>query len=230
MVRRAVCVMMCVGAVLWARPAAAPQTVNFTLGYFTPHGADARVDDDVLNANQDFLIFDQGDFNGATVGGEWLVPFGRYLEGGAGIAFSRKTVPSIYADFVDTDGTEIDQDLRLRLVPMTFSVRFLPLGNDSPVQPYFGAGVGVVAWRYSETGEFVDFAGGRRDIFRDEFVATGTDAGPMVLGGIRAASDSASAGFEIRYQRARGTLDDRFAGSRIDLGGWTYQATLGVRF
>jgi hypothetical protein len=164
------------------------------------------------------------------VGGEWLVPFGRYLEGGAGIAFSRKTVPSIYADFVDTDGTEIDQDLRLRLVPMTFSVRFLPLGNDSPVQPYFGAGVGVVAWRYSETGEFVDFAGGRRDIFRDEFVATGTDAGPMVLGGIRAASDSASAGFEIRYQRARGTLDDRFAGSRIDLGGWTYQATLGVRF
>ena len=230
MVRRAVCVMVCVGAVLWGRTAAAQQTVNFTLGYFTPHGVDARVDDDVLNANQDFLIFEQGDFNGATVGGEWLVPFGRYLEGGAGIAFSRKTVPSIYADFVDTDGTEIDQDLRLRLVPMTFSMRFLPLGNDSPVQPYFGAGVGVIAWRYSETGEFVDFAGGRRDIFRDEFVATGTDAGPVVLGGIRAASDSATAGFEIRYQRARGTLDDRFAGSRIDLGGWTYQATLGVRF
>ena len=29
---------------------------------------------------------------------------------------------------------------------------------------------------------------------------------------------------------ADAALDDRFAGPRIDLGGWTYQATVGIRF
>src|SRR5688500_11941084 len=47
--------------------ARAQQTVNFSLGYFTPRGEDARVDGDVLNANRNFLTFDIGDFNGASI-------------------------------------------------------------------------------------------------------------------------------------------------------------------
>jgi hypothetical protein len=222
--------LACTALVLSAGPASAQQTVNFNIGYFAPQGADARVGDDVLLRNQNFLIFDVRDFGGATVGAEWLVPFGRFVEGGAGIAFSRRTVPSIYADYVDTDGTEVDQDLRLRLVPVTFSLRVVPFGTSSPVQPYLGVGVGVVSWRYSETGEFIDFSGGQRTIFRDRYVATGRDVGRVVLGGIRFAGDRATSGFEIRHQRARGELDDRFAGSQIDLGGWTYQLTVGARF
>ena len=87
--------------------AAAQQTLNFSLGYFTVRGEDARVEGDVLNENRNFLVFDVGDFNGATVGAEWLIPLGEYFEAGAGLSFSRSTVPSVYADFVDTDGSEI---------------------------------------------------------------------------------------------------------------------------
>jgi len=215
--------------VAWAPAAHAQQTLNLTVGAFAPLGEDARTRGDVINENRQFLAFRVDDFRGPTVGGEWLVPLGQFLEGGAGVSFSRRTVPSVYQDYVDSDGTEIEQDLRLRLVPVSFTLRLIPFGQSSPVQPYFGAGVGIINWRYSETGEFIDF-GNNREIFRASYVASGSDAGPVVLGGLRFAGDTASAGFEIRYQEAKGTLSSDFAGPRLDLGGWTYNFTLGARF
>lgn len=205
------------------------QTVNFTLGYFTPLGYDARDDDDVLVANSTFLLFDKDDFNGASVGGEWLFPLARHIEGGIGLSYSKRTVPSIYEDFVDPNGTEIDQDLSLRIVPLAFTARLIPVDPRSPVQPYIGAGVGIFSWRYAEIGEFVDFAN-REEIFDGRFVKTGTSAGPVILGGIRFVGDTASGGFEIKYQKATGDLDSDFAAPKIDLGGWTYNFTAGVRF
>lgn len=222
-------VLVCAGLLASVLPAAAQQTLNFSIGYFTPLGEDARVEGDVLIANQSFLVFNIPDFNGADVGGEWLVPLGDFFEGGAGISFSRRTVPSVYALFEDSDGTEIDQDLRLRLLPIDFTIRFTPAGRGSPVQPYFGGGLSVLNWRYSETGEFIDFGAGRT-IFRDQFVANGSATGPVVLGGLRFAGDSASAGFEIKYRKADADLDNQFAGPKIDLGGWTYNFTVGLRF
>jgi hypothetical protein len=214
-----------------ADDAQAQQLLNLSLGYFTPLGADARVEDDVLNVNRTFLVFDIDEFNGASVGAEWLVPLGEFLEGGAGVSFSRRTVPSVYADFIDADGSEIDQDLRLRLMPIAFTFRLLPLGQQSAVQPYVGAGLGLINWRYSEFGEFADFgAGSPPSIFEDSFVASGTKAGPLVLGGIRFGGDAVTAGGEIRYQKADVDLDNRFAGQKLDLGGWTYNFTIGVRF
>jgi len=226
--------VICASVAASAQPAFAQQTLNFSLGYFTVRGEDARVEGDVLTANQSLLAFDLSEFNGATVGGEWLVPLGEYFEGGAGLAFSRRTVHSVYQDFVDDDGSEIDQDLRLRIVPIAFTIRVLPLGQASRVQPYFGAGLGVFAWRYSESGEFVDFGTRQPTIFRDSFVASGSETGPIALGGIRFATNSVSAGFEVRYQSADAELGSEFAviadEPRIDLGGWSYLFTAGWRF
>jgi hypothetical protein len=228
--RLTMCVLLA-GAFLVASAgsAAAQQTLNFSLGLFTPRGEDARTDGDVLNANRHFLVFDLSDFNGASVGTEWMVPLGEYLEAGAGVSFSRRTVSSVYDDFVDTDGSEIEQDLRLRLVPVAFTVRVLPLGQRNALQPYFGAGLAVVNWRYSESGEFVDFAN-NLEIFRDHYVAEGNATGPVILGGLRFGGETFSAGGEIRYHSAAADLDERFAGPKIDLGGWTYNVTIGVRF
>lgn len=223
------------GAVILASawPAAAQQTLNLSLGYFTVRGEDARVERDVLNGNRNVLAFDIADFNGAAIGGEWLVPLGRYLEGGAGVAFSRRTVDSFYERLTDRDGSDIEQRLRLRIVPIAFTVRVVPLGHDSPVQPYIGGGLGVFHWRYSESGEFVDFQRGNA-IFREQYVASGSETGPVVLGGVRFAGDSMSSGVEIRYQGADAPLGRPFSSlqrdPRMDLGGWTYQFTMGWRF
>ena len=205
------------------------QTVNFTLGYFTPFGFDSRDDDDVLLANSTFLLFDLDEFNGASVGGEWLFPLARHIEGGIGVSYFSQTVPSVYADFVDPDGTEIDQDLRLRQVPIAFTVRLIPVSPRSPIQPYVGGGIGLINWQYTEEGEFIDFNAGL-EIFNDRFEESGTNVGPVVLGGIRYAGDAFSTGFEIRYQHASGDLGLDFAAPTIDLGGWTYNFTAGVRF
>jgi hypothetical protein len=218
--------------------ASAQQTLNFNIGYFTVKGQDARVgagctscgaDVDVLLANHDFLTFDFKDFNGATVGAEWLVPLGQFAEAGAGLSFYRRTVPSVYTNYVDANLNEVDQNLRLRMIPIDLSVRLVPLGQRSPFQPYVGAGIGIVNWRYSEFGDFIDFNAGRT-VFPAEFVADGTSTGPIALGGVRFADGGLSVGGEVRYRKADGTVGDEFAGTKIDLGGWTYQATIGFRF
>jgi hypothetical protein len=214
------------------QPASAQQTLNFTLGYFAVRGEDARVENDVITENRNLFAFDVDEFSGATAGVEWLVPLGEYFEAGAGVGFSRRTVPSVYAGFVDGDGSEIEQEFRLRLVPVTFSVRVLPLGQSTGIQPYVGAGLGLIGWRYSESGEFIDLRD--RAIFREQYVASGSARGPVALGGVRFAGDAVSGGFEVRYQSADADLEERFAAGtpdpRIDLGGWTYQATVGYRF
>ena len=226
--RLSLCGLLVGAAVLGTAPAAqAQQTVNFTIGALTPFGEDARVEGDVLVDNLDFLVFDLDDFNGGTFGGEWLVTFADYFEAGAGIAFYSKTAPSVYADFVDSDGSEIDQELKLRMIPIDFTVRFLPLGRSSGIQPYFGGGLSIVNWRYSETGEFVgdDFG-----IFRESFVDDGNAVGPVVLGGVRFNTDRFSVGGEIRYHKADADLSSDFFAPKIDLGGWRYQGTVGIRF
>ena len=216
-----------------ASPALAQQqTVNFTIGGFVPRGEDARVAGDVLNANRTFLVFDLNEFNSVTLGGEWLFPIGRFVEGGAGVSFTRRSVPTVYQCCVDNNGREIEQELRPRRIPIDLTLRVTALGASSPVQVYFGGGVSLISWRYSETGDFIDFSNDN-EVFHDQFVGSGTQAGGVALGGVRFQNRSLTAGFEVRYHKADAEFDkddDEFAGTRIDLGGWTYQGTVGFRF
>jgi hypothetical protein len=76
----------------------------------------------------------------------------------------------------------------------------------------------------------VDFGDGA--IFRDSFVGTGAATGPVFLGGARFPVGSVDVGGEVRYQSALGDLpeDQGFAGSKIDLGGFSYLFTFNIRF
>jgi outer membrane protein W len=225
-----------VSGFLGAPSAFAQQSVNFYLGGFTPRALDARSNDDVLVTNGVFFAtanelrgIDVGEFNNATIGAEWLFGLTRNVEGGLGVGFYQKTVPTVYTDLVNTNGTDIEQKLKLRIIPVTATVRFLPFGNDTPVQPYIGAGVGIYGWRYSETGQFVDF---QDKVFPGNFVGSGAATGPTILGGVRFPIASAGVGFEIRYQSAEGKLpaDQGFSGSKIDVGGMNYLFTMNFRF
>ena len=211
--------------------AQAQQTLNFSLGYFTPLGRDARVEDDVLTVNQTFLVFDVKDFNGASIGAEWLVPLSNYVEGGLGIGFSRRTVPSVYQDFIDSDGTEIEQDLKLRIVPVTATVKFLPIGRAGDFQPYIGGGIALLNWKYSEVGEFVDFSD--NSIFRDVYVASGNTIAPLVFGGLRVpvSGDVFAINAEFRYQGGKGdTSGTGLLADKIDLGGYSFIGSFQIRF
>jgi hypothetical protein len=210
--------------------ASAQQSFNIYLGGFVPRGEDTRANGDVLVGNLDFLSFNIQDFHAATIGGEWLFPLGDRVDAGIGLGIRSRGVPAVYTSLTHAGGAEIEQDLKVRVVPFTATVRFLPLGRDASIQPYIGAGVGIYGWRYTETGEFVDFSD--RSIFRDRFEGSGATAGPVVMGGVAIPIGSWSIGGEIRYESAQGELpeDQFFSGPKVDLGGFNYLATFKVRF
>ena len=140
-------------------------------------------------------------------------------------------MPTSYTDFVNEDGSEIAQTLKLRVVPFTATFKVLPFGTNNPIQPYIGAGVGMLAYRYSETGQFIDFSDPNLATFPGNFVGSGAATGPVVLGGLRAATPFGTLGGEIRYQYGVATLpsDKGFAGSKIDLGGFNYLFTISFK-
>jgi opacity protein-like surface antigen len=208
------------------------QTVNFTIGYFALKGLDSRVDDDVLlNELQSAqpLLFEVKDFNSAIVGGEYLFGIGSNFEAGIGVGYAQRTVHSIYARLTHADNTEIEQELKLRQIPVSFTGRFLLMPRGSAVEPYVGAGLVAIRYRYSEVGEFV---ADDRTVFPARYLAEGTATGPTVLAGVRAPVGNWSVGGEVRWQKAeaKGLRDLEFIGDKFDLGGWTANFTFGVRF
>lgn len=210
--------------------ASAQQSVNFYLGGFNPRGFDARGTEDVLYQNANYLDFSMHDFSSITVGGEWLIALNENVEAGLGIGVYSRTVPGVYTNWVNPNGSDIVTDQHLRIVPFTATVRWLPVGRRAGLVPYLGAGVGVMVWRYTESGQFVDPTD--NSIFRDTFTGSGANAGPLILGGVRVSIGAVDIGGEVRYQGGRGTLpaSEGFAGPKIDLGGFNYLATVNVRF
>jgi hypothetical protein len=208
--------------------ASAQQQISFSVGGFSPRSTDSRSPDDVLVNNLDFLAFQVSDFSGVTFGGEYLTALGDHFDAGLGVGYYSHTVPTVYTDFVNANGTEIQQDLRLRIVPFTATVRWLPLGHRG-IEPYVGGGAGILNYHYSEVGQFLATDG---SIFNGNFEGSGTAVGPVILGGVRVPVGSWGVGGELRYQWAEGTLpaDQDFSGNKIDLGGFTYSFTVNIRF
>jgi hypothetical protein len=230
-----------------ASPASAQivHSIQFGAGFFSPRGIDTRADGDVLTRDflgapvpaqpdlSDALLFEMKDFRTGQLFGEWNVAFGPHVEVGASVAFMRKSVPTVYADFVDQQGGEIDQRLRLQVVPISAIVRFLPFGRPGDVQPYVGAGISALRYRYSEVGRFLD--ADTLEVFDDRFTASGFAPGGLVLGGVRIplGGDIYSLSIEGRYQFGvgdTGGADNGFLADKIDLSGGGINAAFQVRF
>jgi len=221
--------MVLVLGLLGTPAASAQSSLSFSAGFFNPIGVDSRTPDDVLVNNLDFLAFNVGDFRAGSFGAEYLAGLGNFFEAGLGIGYQQRTVPTVYLDFVNSDGSEIEQNLKLSVVPMTATFRVLPLGHHDAITPYIGAGIGVFHWRYSETGQFIATD---NSIFQGTFTGTGNATGPVIVGGLRVPAGQWGFGFDVRYQNAKGDLplDQGFAGTKIDLTGFTYSFTANVRF
>jgi hypothetical protein len=221
-----------------AAPASAQvvQSVHFGFGAFVPKGFDSRVSGDVLVEDLTTFnpqLFRIGDFKSGQVLGEWNLAFGHHIEVGAGVGYYKRTVPSIYADLVNDNGQEIEQRLGLRIIPATVLVRFLPFGKEWQVQPYLGVGASALAFRYTESGQFVD--GSDASIFQARYVATGTAFGPVVLAGVRLPirGDIYAVTLEARHQFGSGNtggIDKGFLNDKIDLGGTNVTFGFLVRF
>jgi hypothetical protein len=237
-------------ALLVAAPASAQivHSVNFGVGGVFPRGLDSRVAGDVLLAdlNQPDVVgfpgttasleFDIKKFRGWSFFGEWNIGFGDRLELGLGSSYYSRTVPSRYRDLehgLRPSRPDIEQDLRLRVIPATAVVRFMPFGRPSDFQPFVGAGIGILNFRYTEFGEFVDPE--TLEVFPERFAADGTTVGPILLGGLRMplGGDIYALTLEGRYQWGSGDtggVANNFLGDKIDLGGGQLNFGFLVRF
>jgi opacity protein-like surface antigen len=235
MPRTIVLALAVLALVATAVPAVAQQSLSFNVGYFAVRGEGGRVAGDTIVANlyadpPFALAYRVSDFSNITVGAEWLIPLGNFLEMGTSVNYYSKTIPSFYRDLTNPDGSDITQSLRLQTVPVTGTLRLIMTGRRARVQPYVGAGVAIVPWEYSEAGDFVDPS---LNVFRWEYKDSGTAVGAVVFGGLRVALNRKVAlGGEFRYQMVDAPLDQNvgFQGTRLDLGGMTYQGSVIFRF
>jgi outer membrane protein W len=236
MLRTAALILAVLAVLAPAAPAVAQQSLSLNIGYFDVRSEGSRVAGDTIVANlwapSPFeLGYRVSDFNNVTVGVEWLIPIGQFLEAGIGVGYYSEVVPSYYPELENLDtGSDITQSLKLRTVPITATARWIMTGKRAKVQPYIGAGVGFVIWKYSESGDFVD---ADYNVFNWDYTDNGTAVGPVIFGGLRVvASRHVAVGGELRYQYADAPLDSSvgFQGTRLDLGGMTYQASVIFRF
>jgi hypothetical protein len=224
------------------------QLIGFNAGGFFPLTESHRDSQDVLLRNLDTFSLDPagpGDdvgrgleaWRGGQFGGEYLLGFGDWFEAGVGVSYYQRTLNSQYRNYTNPDNSEITQQFKLRLVPVTASARFFPTTRTMPVQVYVGGGVNIYKWKYSEAGSFIDFtnpAANPLPIFSGTFDDTGTAVGPVFLTGVRVpfAHRHFLVGAEYRYQWGTADLNPslNFATNKLDLGGQSLVATFHVAF
>lgn len=212
--------------------------LDLRLGAYFPRGNDTLFQD-----VRSLYLVEKSDFYGVYGGIEYNHVLMNNVELGISLDGNSRTVDSSYRDYTWDDGTEIRQALKLNMVPLGVSLRFVPTSKRARIAPYVGGGVDAIFYQYEEDGDFVCFppaAGACRfdyDVVPDAFVADGTAFGFHVLGGLRVYinRDIAIVG-EGRYQWAKDDMGDDFAPNEpglvntIDLSGATFTVGVHIRF
>jgi opacity protein-like surface antigen len=218
---RARAIILGIGLMLSAPASTFASGIELRLGGFGPRGH-SNLFDDV----DELFAVGRNDFRGFTGGIEYSLGVGDHVEVGFHLDGYGRTVTSSYRDFEHEDGSPIFQDLRLNIVPLGATLRFLPAGRRARFSPYLAAGADVFFYKYEEQGDFIDFFADN-EIFADAFVSEGATGGFHVAAGLRVpVSHDFSLTGEVRYQQARTRMDDDFSQNELDLSGTS--VTLGV--
>jgi hypothetical protein len=151
-----------------------------------------RANSDLFTFVQNQLTVDRKDFNALAVGIDLDIPISQRATAVAGFDFSGSTANSEYRNFVDNNRLPINQTTQLRETNISGSVKFAlaPRGREvsqhawipSMVIPYVGAGAGLMRYRFSQHGDFVDFTDS--SVFTDSYDSTGWAPSAQVFGGV----------------------------------------------
>ncbi len=170
------------------------------------------------------------DWKGWTGGAEFNMKLVRNVELGFHVDAYSRTLHTSYRDYVQESGREIQQSLKLSIVPVGVSIRLIPTGRGARLAPFLAVGIDLFVWEYEAWGEFVDFDYDD-EIYDDAFLSEGVTPGFHVAGGVRfPVGDDFSLVGEVRYQVAKADMGDDFRGNSLDLGGASATLGLHLRF
>ena len=201
----------------------------YVLGsYLSPNGRS-----DIFEQNRTETTFDTDDLNdfGTTFGYDHFI--GKYLNVGGSVTYYQEDAGGRDRAFARPGGGPAERNFRLKLIPLEFNARALPVGRDVPVIPYIGGGVGLYLWEYEEAGDFVIDRNAGPRIISDRASSDGRALGFNLHGGIQIPfSRSAALIVEVKHLYVNDDLDDdlfdRF--EPIDLSSIIYSAGISFSF
>ncbi len=192
------------------------QGLNLKIGAFYPN-----MESDLWDLNRENLAFDKADMLGVYWGAEFEIFMGRQFSFSVEAGHYKKDVFTVYRDVVYDDGTPIRQDISLRMTTMEADFKLYPLGHRRLFNPYFGCGIGLYAWKYEQSGEFVDFE--EEIVYEGKaYTNTITPGFNAKLGFVYRYRRSFGISFEARYIYLKGQLSELFEGfGKLDLSSIT---------
>ena len=231
MARRAMAVLTL--GILAILPATArASSLELRIGAFFP-----RADSLLFHDDSVLYTVSKSDWTGVYGGAEFSIAPKPHIEVGFSLDGYGQTVHTSYRDYTRPDGTEILQSLKLTLVPLGVTVRFLPLDQYATVSPYIGVGPDLIFYQYEEFRGLHRLPSPGLDIRGDHFQSDGAHPGLHVTGGLRLriGHDFSLLG-EGRYQWGEVDLGEDFraqpgqAPLRLDMSGWSVVGGLSIRF
>jgi hypothetical protein len=187
----------------------------FRIGPFALKGESDLWADNVATFNVEV-----DDFNYVFGGGEFTFELSEFADFAMGVDIYSRRVSTHYRELVRDDGTEVRQDMKLSVIPVTAGVRFMPIGKFHVVFPYVAGGFGLYAYEYVEEGEYIDFA--TWDIFAARFQDNGVGFGGYAAAGLEA---RVSQGFSVFGEYRRHWVLAQHGGDFRDYGDFDLDAT-----
>jgi Outer membrane protein beta-barrel domain len=173
----------------------------------------------------------KSDWKGLTGGIAYFSKISRNVELGISVDGYSRQLDTSYRSYTRPDGSEIEQTLRLRMIPVGVSIRFVPTSRRASVAPYLEFGGDAIAYKYEEFGDFIDFFDDSLPVLSDSFVSEGVGFGFHAAAGLKIPiSPDFSLVGEGRFQHAKHQMGDDFRNNEIDLSGWSATVGFNIRF
>lgn len=200
----------------------------------------ASANSDIYEFFSEQLTIEKADFNALVFGIDAALAIHPRVDVLFGFEYSRAAVDSEYRDFEEDNGDPITQTTELRTVPLTGGIKLylMPRGREisrfayvpSKARPYLGAGAGLVWYRLTQIGDFVDFAD--LSIFPGEFRSSAWGTEAHVFGGLDIQLNPKwYLSLEGRYIWADADVSEDFVGfDPIDLNGLRITAGFSYSF
>lgn len=222
------CVVILTAGLLLAAPATLEAGgFDVRVGAFLP---DAK--SDIFTDTRELFGAEKKDWRGVSGGVEFSASLSQNVEVGFGIDAYSKSLDTFYVDFERPSGANINQTLKLTVVPMSVSLKLLANNRRGALTPYLMVGVDAYFWQYEEDGDFIDFQSADLEIGSDFFKSSGVAPGFHVGGGLRVPlGDDFSITGEGRYHFAKEVdMGDDFSLNRIDVSGLALTVGMHLRF
>ncbi len=189
----------------------------------------SREDSQIFDFTRDLLTVDQGEFDLPIVGFDLGLTLNPQTDALFAIDLGKTSIGSEFREFVDEYDLGVTQVSSLADIELSGSLkRYLTSRGrkvsqyawiPSTLIPYVGAGGGLLWYKFSQSGDFVDFID--LSIFTDDLQSSGWTFGAHVFGGVDIKlSRKVFLTTQVRYRWAATQLKRDFVGfDSIDLDG-----------